>query len=121
MALSPIEQTALAALDERGLLAAIRDLLRIPSITGQEAQGQRWLARHMQQLGLDVNLWEIDVAQTLRHPQFPGMEVDRGGHEALGLVGAWQAGDGPKLIFNGHVDVVPAGDRANWRHDPWGA
>ena len=121
MALSPSEQTALAALDERGLLAAIRDLLRIPSITGQEAEAQRWLARHMQQPGLDVNLWEIDVAQAQRHPQFPGMEVDRGGHEALGLVGSWQAGDGPRLIFNGHIDVVPAGDRANWRHDPWAA
>jgi len=121
MALSLTERAALAALDERGLLAAIRDLLRIPSITGQEAEAQRWLARHMQQLGLDVDLWKIDVAQARRHPQFPGMEVDRGGHEALGLVGAWQAGAGPRLIFNGHIDVVPEGDRANWRHDPWGA
>src|SRR6185503_10928012 len=23
------------------------------------------------------------------------------------------------LIFNGHVDVVPAGDPANWRYPPW--
>lgn len=121
MALSSTEQAALAALDERGLIAAIRDLLCIPSVTGQEAQAQRWLARHMQQLGFDVNLWEIDVAQMQRHPQFPGMEVDRRNGESLGLLGAWQAGDGPRLIFNGHIDVVPEGDRANWRHDPWGA
>lgn len=121
MALSSTEQAALAALDERGLLAAIRDLLRIPSVTGQEAEAQRWLARHMEQLGLAVDLWEIDVAQVQRHPQFPGMEVDRSGYEAFGLVGAWQAGAGPRLIFNGHIDVVPEGDRANWLHDPWGA
>ena len=121
MALSTTEQAALAALDERGLLAAIRDLLRIPSITGQEAEAQRWLAHHMQQLGLAVDLWEIDVAQTKRHPLFPGMEVDRDNRETLGLVGSWRAGDGPRLIFNGHIDVVPEGDRANWRHDPWGA
>jgi acetylornithine deacetylase len=121
MALSPTEQAALAALDERGLIAAIRDLLRIPSVTGQEANAQRWLARHMQQLGLDVDLWEIDVAQVQRHSQFPGMEVDRSAGESLGLVGTWRAGEGPRLIFNGHIDVVPEGDRANWRHDPWGA
>ncbi len=119
--LSTAEQTALAALDERGLIVALRDLLRIPSITGQEAAAQRWLARHMQQLGLAINLWEINVAEMQQHPQFPGMEVDRGSHEALGLVGAWQAGAGPRLIFNGHIDVVPEGDHANWRHDPWAA
>ncbi len=121
MPLSSAEQAALAALDERSLLAAIRDLLRIPSITGQEADAQRWLAAHMQQLGLDVDLWNIDVAQVQRHSQFPGLEVDRSGHEALGLVGTWQASEGPCLVFNGHIDVVPEGDHANWRHDPWGA
>ena len=89
MSLTEREQTALAALDEQGLIAALRALLRIPSITGQEAVAQRWLARQMQQSGLDVDLWTIDVAATRQHPRFPGMEVDRGAHEALGLVGTW--------------------------------
>jgi acetylornithine deacetylase len=58
-----------------------------------------------------------------RRTDFPGMEVERDGHEALGLVGTWQGsgGDGKRLIFNGHIDVVPEGDYANWSHDPWGA
>lgn len=121
MALTQSEQAALAALDERGLIAALRDLLRIPSITGREADAQRWLADHMRWLGLDVDVWSIDVARVQRHPLFPGMEVDRSGHEALGLVGMWRSGDGPCLIFNGHIDVVPEGNHANWRHDPWSA
>ncbi|PKM78901.1 MAG: ArgE/DapE family peptidase, partial [Firmicutes bacterium HGW-Firmicutes-13] len=29
-------------------------------------------------------------------------------------------GKGPVLIFNGHCDVVPAGDRAQWDFDPFG-
>jgi acetylornithine deacetylase len=29
-------------------------------------------------------------------------------------------GSGRSLILNGHVDVVPAGDPAEWSHDPWG-
>jgi acetylornithine deacetylase/succinyl-diaminopimelate desuccinylase family protein len=29
--------------------------------------------------------------------------------------------DGPTLVFNGHLDVVPLGDSAGqWTHDPWG-
>lgn len=55
------------------------------------------------------------------------MEVDRSGHEALGLVGTWHgssdsvASKGKHLIFNGHIDVVPVGDPANWHHAPWDA
>ena len=29
------------------------------------------------------------------------------------------AGNGRSLILNGHVDTMPAGDRARWTHDPW--
>ena len=127
MPFSDIERDALAALDEQQLIDAFRDLLRIPGVTGQEADAQRWLGQHMRQLGLDVDLWTIDVAELQKHPQFPGMEVDRSKHGAIGLVGMWQGtsgaqtSTGKRLIFNGHIDVVPEGDQANWQHDPWGA
>jgi acetylornithine deacetylase len=127
MPLSDIERSALAALDEQELIGALRDLLRIPGVTGQEAAAQRWLGRHMQQLGLDVDMWTIDVAALQKHPQFPGMEVDRSKHEAIGLVGIWRGTPGvptstsKRLVFNGHIDVVPEGAPANWLHDPWGA
>src|SRR5260370_37669656 len=90
MPLTEIEREALSALDEQALIDALRDLLRIPSLTGQEAIAQRWLGHHMEQLGLDVDLWTIDVASLQKHPQFPGMEVDRSKSEAIGLVGTWQ-------------------------------
>lgn len=35
---------------------------------------------------------------------------------------AARVGDGdPTVVLNGHIDVVPAGDRAQWSHDPYGA
>src|SRR5579859_1001878 len=126
MALTGTEQQALASLDEAGLLRTLRELLRIPSVTGREAQAQRWLGEQMRAAGLDVDLWTIDVAAMRGRGDFPGMEVERAGHEALGLVGHWQGDRGRgtterRLIFNGHIDVVPEGDHANWSHDPWGA
>src|SRR5260221_12436921 len=124
MPLSALEQTALAALDEQGLVNAFRSLLRIPSITGHEAAAQQWLGRHMQELGLDVDLWKIDVAELQKHPQFPGMEVDRSTHDALGLVGIWQGETGTAagrgLLFYGHVDGVSGGDQRKWPAVPWG-
>ncbi|GCE30827.1 acetylornithine deacetylase [Dictyobacter alpinus] len=123
MALTAIEQNVLASLDEQGLIQTLRDFLRIPSKTGQEAVAQRWLAQRMQDLHLEVDLWSIDVPALQQHPDFPGMEVDRSQHEALGLVSSWQGsgGAGKRLIFNGHLDVVPEGDLTQWSHDPWGA
>src|SRR6266487_3189341 len=125
MPLSSIEQKALASLDEQGLIKALRDLVRIPSATGQEAAAQNWLAQQMRHFGLDVDLWDIDVAELQRHPQFPGMEVDRSKDRAVGLVATWRreagAASGRRLVFNGHIDVVPEGDRASWQYEPWGA
>lgn len=127
MPLTYNERKVLAALDVQGLTHAFRGLLRIPSVTGQEAAAQRWLGQQMQQVGLDVDLWTIDVAALQKHPQFPGMEVDRSRGEAIGLVGTWRGTPGKdkqtgkRLVFNGHIDVVPEGNQANWHHDPWGA
>src|SRR5574340_1616487 len=125
MPLSEIEQKALSALDEQGLINALRVLLRIKSLTGQEANAQRWLSQHMSQLGLDVDQWTVDIDAIRKHPQFPGMEVDRSKDEAIGLVGLWHGidGDGSSrgktLVLNGHIDVVPEGDHANWTYSPW--
>jgi acetylornithine deacetylase len=125
MPLTSKELNVLTKLDEQGLIKAFRDLVRIPSITGQESAAQHWLAQHMRQIGLDVDFWIIDVAELQKHPQFPGMEVNRSNDQAFGLVGTWHseahALTGKRLVFNGHIDVVPEGDHANWRHEPWGA
>lgn len=52
-----------------------------------------------------------------------GLEVHR--HEAEpgrpNLVARTGTGEGPTLTFCSHLDVVPAGDRALWTADPWGA
>ena len=35
-------------------------------------------------------------------------------------VGVRIGDDEPTLVLNGHIDVVPAGDRDNWSYDPYG-
>jgi len=121
MALTEFERQALAALDENGLIETFRTLLRHRSITGHEAGAQHWLSEQMRAMGLEIDLWTIDVEELHKHPAFPGMEVERSGRAAMGLVGSWKGGEGKRLVFNGHLDVVPEGDHANWSHDPWGA
>ena len=109
------EARALAAIDEAGLARCLVDLLQIPSVTGSadENTAQRWFAERLRESGLETDLWSIDLDGTRAHADFPGWEVAR--TEALGLVGTWGRGAGPTLVLNGHIDVVPPGDLAQWR------
>jgi acetylornithine deacetylase len=112
--LSETESRALAAIEEEGLVECLEELLRIPSVSGtrEENVAQRWFAERMRESGLETDLWEIPLAETIAHPDFPGSEVHR--DSALGLVGSWGAGAGPTLVLNGHIDVVPPGDVSQW-------
>lgn len=119
--LSPEESAALDAIDDAAIAQMLLDLLAIPSVTGTAAESemQHRLARHLDRLGLDVDLWSVDLPELRAHPDFPGSEAPR--QEAWGLVGtsADSGGDGPTVVLQGHVDVVPTGDLRQWAGDPF--
>ncbi len=115
---------AVRDLAREGTLARdLAELLRIPSITGSaaEADAQAWMARRLDALGLEVDTWRMDVDELAGRPGFPGYEAPR--DEAWGVVGTTPpsgpdaAGDGPTLVLQGHVDVVPPGDPSTWDGD----
>ncbi|MDX1520591.1 MAG: ArgE/DapE family deacylase [Anaerolineae bacterium] len=115
--LSATEERVLAALDIDGMLEYLCDLVAVPSLSGEETAAQEHVAAQMARCGLELDVWELDFAELSRHPSYSA-EVDR--RRGLGVVGVM--GDdrgGRSLIFNGHSDVVPAGDPANWRYPPW--
>jgi acetylornithine deacetylase/succinyl-diaminopimelate desuccinylase family protein len=48
-------------------------------------------------------------------------QIVRGEEGRPSVVARFGAGDRPALAWNGHLDVVPTGDPATWRHPPYGA
>jgi acetylornithine deacetylase len=113
------EARALQSLDSDACVRLAQDLVRVPSITGNERAVQDLVALMLEEAGLEVDRFEADVDLLKAHPRFPGMEVER--TEAVlvaGILG--QKGD-RSLILNGHVDVVPVGDRQAWQASPWSA
>ena len=120
MVTDPVERTVIEAIDIDGLLAFLGDLVAIPSLDGAsgEVAAQEYVAAFLERLGCKVDVWEIDFDELRRHPAFSA-EVER--NRGLGVVGVGGLGNGPTLIFNGHVDVVPAGDESLWRFPPWQA
>jgi acetylornithine deacetylase len=121
------ERRALGALDMDALVTFLCELVAVRSLDGtpEENAAQELAAAELRRAGMDVDTWEIDFAALREHPAFC-WEVER--PRGLGVVGAYPSGmpsafgagrGGRSLIFNGHVDVVPAGDPALWRYDPW--
>jgi len=117
---TPTERNVLAALDTDSMLAFLSELVAIPSLADAESPAQERMAAEMRASGLDTDVWEIDFANLQRDPAF-SWEVERA--RGLGVVGSIgnDSHDGRSLILNGHIDVVPAGDSANWSFDPWQA
>ncbi|WP_433325948.1 ArgE/DapE family deacylase [Spirillospora sp. CA-294931] len=99
----------------------LAELVRIPSAGGSAAESeiQHFLAGLLREDGFEVDLWRIPVKELAARPGFPGMEVER--DQAWGLVARLPGtGEGPSLMFNAHVDVVPPGDLTAWSADPYG-
>src|SRR5256885_14439552 len=110
------ETRALQALDTDGCIKLAQDLVRVPSVTGNERAAQDLVALTLEEAGLEIDRFEADVSRLKAHPRFPGMEVER--TEAVLVAGILGQKGGRSLILNGHVDVGPPGDRQGWHPAP---
>jgi acetylornithine deacetylase len=66
-----------------------------------------YVAAFLSELGFEVQGWDVGPSATFEaHPLLVARLAGSGG--------------GRSLAFNGHVDVVPVGDRSSWSEDPFG-
>ncbi len=101
-------------------ISFLRQMIAIPSVTGDEAKIQKFLADYMGKIGLDVDLWETDWEELKKHPGY--RPVDRGYEGRPNIVATLKGtGGGRSLLLNGHTDVIPVGGGEGWSDDPWSA
>jgi len=98
--LSSDERRLQGEIDEAALVALLVDLVRRPSVSGDEKPTVEQLANFLGDHGLAVEMSEAA----------PGRP---------NLVCRWGADEGPTLLLTGHSDTVPVGN--GWSRDPFGA
>jgi len=118
---SPLAPVALRKLDEaiedlaEDSFAFLERLVAAPSTVGQEAVAQLIVREELARLGFET--------QALAVPEDIGLDPAAGvpqcsyaGRDTV--VGTLTSGDGPSLILNGHIDVVPA-EAELWSSPPF--
>lgn len=118
--MNPLERRVLAAVDSDALLETLARFVAVRSLNGTsgEDDAQRFMAAEMTGIGFTVDCWALEMDVLRQHPAYSA-EVDR--TEGLGVTGSMGGSQGPSLILNGHVDVVPVGDDSAWTYPPWQA
>lgn len=84
-------------------LSLAQSLLRCPSVTPEEGGALAFIESVLREAGFEVH------RPVFSEPGTPDVE---------NLYARYGSG-GPFLLFAGHTDVVPPGDAAQWRHDPF--
>jgi len=119
--LSDIEKKVIQRIDQRQkeVVAFLKELVSIPSVTGEELRIQKFIAKKLKGMGLKVDIWEPDLKMLKKHPAY--LPSEQGYKDRPNVVGIYKGiGRGRSLLFNGHVDVIPPGPLESWELLPWG-
>ncbi|MFC0472321.1 peptidase [Halalkalibacter kiskunsagensis] len=96
----------------------LQELVRAKSTQGNEAACQNIIIRTLTNMGLQVDVWDPDENELQKNPYFASSRTEfKGSPNVVGRLKG--TGGGRSIILNGHVDVVPEGDRDQWTHDPY--
>jgi acetylornithine deacetylase len=103
-------------LDAAAVAATASELVRVPSVTGDERAVLERAAALAAGLGLEAELVEHDLERVRAHPGWPGEEAPR---TTLYGLRVRARGDRPRLALCAHLDVVAPGSEP-WSHGgPW--
>jgi len=101
------------------LVGFASDLVRIRSVLNHEEPAQELVRERLEALDLEVEEIRADEVPGIEdHDEY--VERDLSYEDRPNLLATREGADnGPSLLFNGHVDVVPEGDRDAWSFDPF--
>ncbi len=107
------------ARQEDEMISTLQQLVRIPSVVGNELRAQKFLEDRVRNLGLEMDVFEAKLEEVSRHESY--IQVPYSYANRPNVVGVLEGSpNAPSLILNGHVDVVSPEPLNQWKFDPWG-
>ena len=104
---------------EEELIHTLSELIRIPSLTGEETEAQKFMEAKFKEMGIKVETFEAELDEIKNHPAY--IEIPHSYENRPNVVGILDGSNlFPSLILNGHVDVVSPEPLDKWTFDPWG-
>jgi len=101
--------------DAVGLL---QELVRVPSVTGQEGAAGEVVERAFRERGLEVDRWEATPAEVESYLDHVGEQESY--EDRPNVAGVRRGtGGGGSILLNAHTDTVAPGDAATWKHGPF--
>ncbi|WP_421378998.1 peptidase [Bacillus salacetis] len=96
----------------------LQKLVQEKSVRGNESKAQAVIIEKCRELGLKLDIWEIEKKDIMNHPFYRCDREDfQGNPNVIGILKG--QGGGRSIILNGHIDVVPEGDETAWNIDPY--
>jgi acetylornithine deacetylase len=109
--------------NKQWLVELTQNLVRIPSVSGEEREVQEFVAKTLGELQLEPKLIVPDVDILRKSPDF----FETTSYVRAGYIGRPNVagvlrghGGGRSICLSGHVDVVSPEPVDNWSRDPWG-
>ncbi len=100
-----------------GIVGLLRDLVRVPSVTGDEGAVQAVVERACRERGLAVDRWEATPGEIAPYVDHVGQQERFAGRPNVAGVRGGRGG-GRSILLNAHIDTVEGGDPAAWTHGP---
>jgi acetylornithine deacetylase len=98
-------------------VALLRELVRTPSVTGDEGAVAAVVERAMGARSLEVDTWEATPEEMEPYRDYVGEQDSY--ENRPNVVGIRRGcGDGRSILLNAHIDTVDPGDPAAWKGDP---
>jgi acetylornithine deacetylase len=105
------------------LIHLTQELVKKPSITGEEKKIQLFLHDTLKSLGMDTELVYPDIDKLRKHNDFfETTSFEKYGYKDRPNVFSNLKGEGTghSICLSGHVDVVSPEPVSDWTKDPWG-